>query len=217
MINKKINYWKKTTTLVKLKKSLKNDKISISSTDTILGFLASLTLSSYQKLNELKGGRQDKPYLILIASPVKLTYFIQIENITTHITHLLAACWPGPVTLIFKANPTLPAFLSSGSGTIALRCPNHTGLQNLLVDFEGLFSTSANKSGKPAPNNPEEIEHDILEKIEYIILDGEKQQPSLLPSTILDLTSPDGTVRVVREGSYPVSTLEKIYGTPFKK
>lgn len=54
--------------------------------------------------------------------------------------------WPGPLALlIFKAKADLPSYLKGADGTIALRIPAHAGLQQLLVDCEGLFSTSANK------------------------------------------------------------------------
>jgi tRNA threonylcarbamoyl adenosine modification protein (Sua5/YciO/YrdC/YwlC family) len=33
--------------------------------------------------------------------------------------------WPGPFTLIYKANPDLPKEVSAGTGFVGLRCPNH--------------------------------------------------------------------------------------------
>lgn len=217
MINKKIIYWQKTLTPYFLRKSLKNDQISITSTDTVLGFIGQLTLKSFEKLNSIKEDRTDKPYLIVISSQDKLKNFVQIENIDKNIEHFISQCWPGPVTLIFKANQQLPAFLTSATGTIALRCPNHKPLRTVLSSFDGLFSTSANKSGKPIPTNIEEIDHTIIEKIDYLVIDKDIQSNKVVSSTILDLSSPDGTIQVVREGAYPVKELEKLYGSSFKK
>jgi L-threonylcarbamoyladenylate synthase len=217
MINKKINYWQKSLTLSLLSKSLKRDTLSLSTTDTVLGFLGQLSQTSFEKLNALKRDRQNKPYLILIASPQKLHYFVQVEMFDAKTQHFITACWPGPVTLIFQARQNLPTYLTSPAGTIAIRCPAHTPLRTLLSNFDGLFSTSANKSGKPAPTTLNEIEHDLFEKIEYVVVDENNHHTLPLASTILDLSLDNDIIKVIREGSYPISELEKIYGTPFKK
>jgi L-threonylcarbamoyladenylate synthase len=225
-VKKKLLYWQAQKTITLLKNSIRKDFISVTTTDTIFGFLANLSEQSFKYLNELKGERSDKPYLILIASPKKLVHFTDPSLLDSNKLKLVETCWPGPVTIIFKAKPQLPKFLTSKDGTIAIRCPKHKWLQNLLEAFDGLFSTSANKTASNAPKNIEEINPEILEKIKYLVtdkkeinnltVDTESYINQTLPSTIIDLSGRK-EVRVIRSGAYPIETLEKIYGSKFKK
>lgn len=54
--------------------------------------------------------------------------------------------------------------------TVAIRCPEHAGLQNVLKHFDGLFSTSANKTGMPAPVKFEDIDKNLLEQVKYAVI-----------------------------------------------
>lgn len=204
--NDKMKWWQDEQTISSLEKSLKADQCSITSTDTILGLIAPLTEHGFEKLNAIKGGRQNKPYLILISSPQKLESFVETSLLSIKISDLIERCWPGPVTFIFKARPDWPRHLVSEQGTIALRCPKHPGLLRLLESFDGLFSTSANKSGQEPPQTLDQIDLSILEQINMIIMDKDRIPGQNLPSTILDVS--DGkTINVVRQGAYPVSDI----------
>lgn len=224
MISKKNLFWATQKTLEKLKSSLKNDLISITTTDTILGFIGNLTLKSFENLNKIKGDRPKKPYLVLIWPKNKIQKFVEPKNLNKKNYNLIEHCWPGPLTIIFKAKKDLSSFLTSKDGTIALRCPKHDELKTLLESFEGLFSTSANKTDMPVPKTINNIDPEILQKVEFVVskinsqdlIDMKSSLNQTLPSTIIDVSSED-EVRVVREGAYPVKELEKFYGSKFKK
>lgn len=204
--NKKTIWWQDEQAISLLEKSLQADHCSITSTDTILGLLAPFTQSGFEQLNAIKGGRQNKPYLILISSPQKLELFVETSILSTKICELVERCWPGPVTFIFQAKADWPRYLVSEQGTIALRCPKHPGLLQLLESFDGLFSTSANKSGQEPPQNLDQIDPNIIDQIDYIVMDKDRVPGQNLPSTILDIS--DGkTIKVIREGAYPVSEI----------
>ena len=56
--------------------------------------------------------------------------------------------WPGPLTLVVPCGDRVPDFITSGSGTVALRVPNHpVTLQLLSLLGQPLAVTSANRSG----------------------------------------------------------------------
>ncbi len=200
----KIFHWNNFDERLAIINSLRQDNINLSSTDTVLGLLGRLTQKSFDKLNKIKE-RNDKPYIILVESLEKAQLFshsFQIENIM----RLAQIVWPGPVTLIVKANQSLPKFLKSTNNTIALRIPKHEGLLAILRQFDGLFSTSANKAGMPVPNSLNEIEPTIIAAIDHIIVDIEKEIKNI-PSTILDCTG--AQIKVIRQGAYPVEELKK--------
>jgi tRNA threonylcarbamoyl adenosine modification protein (Sua5/YciO/YrdC/YwlC family) len=213
MIKKKL-LWHHPLSINLLSKSLLSEEISITSTDTIPGFLAYLSQNNFQKLNTLKGSRNDKPYLVLIAYSEKIFEFVNPTFISPKILNLLQNCWPGPLTVVFKAKDSLPVFLKSREGTIALRCPKHDGLLKLLQSFDGLFSTSANKSTKPAAQNMQNIDPEIANSVKYLVDDENTETTQSLhqPSTIIDATCPD-KLRLSREGAFSLTKLEQIYGT----
>jgi len=105
------------------------------------------------------------------------------------------------------AKQSIPDFMKSKKGTIALRVPDHTGLQKLLPHFTGLFSTSANIGGNPIPRTIEEIDERIVKQIACVVLDKKEKQVTSLPSTIIDCSG--NNITVVREGAYPVDELRK--------
>ena len=228
--------WNCSAAITSLKASLQHDKISIVKTDTVYGLLGALTKKSFNKIKEVKQRPDDKPYLILIASPAKLTHFVAPNSLTSGIKRLIEKCWPGPVTIIFKADQALftpeKSFLISANQTIALRCPQHEGLQTLLPFFDGLFSTSANISGQPIPLTLEQIDPTLVEQVDLIVDDGTPASNN--PSSIIDVSNvycsdshhidntlhqctSHGTVTVVRRGSYSLETLERYYGTSFEQ
>ena len=53
---------------------------------------------------------------------------------------LMAAFWPGPLTLILPRAAHIPADVSGGQASIGLRCPSHPVAQTLLHVFAGLKS-----------------------------------------------------------------------------
>jgi tRNA threonylcarbamoyl adenosine modification protein (Sua5/YciO/YrdC/YwlC family) len=199
---------------------LTSDAVAITTTDTIPGFLAPLTEEGFAALNRYKGGRQGRPYLILIASRRKLTKFIDPCNLTPTVETLVKRCWPGALTLVCKAKKSLPVYLKSAEGTVALRCPQHEGLLALLPKFDGLFSTSANVSGRPAPVIMNDIDASLRESVACVVNARGIKGAGHMPSTILDVSSmtvdetgqEHGHVRLIRAGDLGVETLEAIMG-----
>lgn len=214
--------WTNSKTINLLKSSLKKDFISIITTDTIPGLVGTLTRKSFDTLNKIKKFRSKKPYLILISEKKVINNFVNPDNLNDKLIKLIEKCWPGPLTLIFKAKKELPSFLTSQENTIALRCPNHEKLLSLLKYFDGLFSTSANKSEQKPPQAIDEIDPQILEQVKYVIIDDKKidrkkSLDKILPSTVIDITkSKDNIIQVIRKGQYPIEKLERYYGTKFK-
>lgn len=214
--SKKIISWQDEAIIYRLKESLNRDNLSIVDSDTVLGLLANLKQLSFQALNTVKGARGDKPYLIMIGGLDRLSQFVDPSTINLPLQNMLLHCWPGPVTVIFKARQDLPSHVVAPDGTIALRCPRHDALLRLLVHFDGLFSTSANKSGCPVPLSLDQLDEDVMQAVEWIVIDNEKTTgQTQLPSTIIDCSGTN--IRVVREGAFPVKELERYYESAFEK
>ncbi len=203
---KRILSWHDATMVPALEDALRQGAVVAGTSDTILGLLADLTLSGFQELNRIKG-RYEKPYLILIANQQKLAHFVPLP-LDPQVKRLTENCWPGPLTIIFKAKDSVPSFMKSAQGTIALRMPQHAGLQGLLAHFDGLFSTSANKAGEDVAKSIGQLDQSIAQAVAYLVSDN--GAPLDQPSTIIDATGKK--LKVIREGAYSVAALEKVIG-----
>jgi len=103
--------------------------------------------SAVERILELKGRDQAKG-LILIASDLsQLLPFL--ASLPDAVMQTLTASWPGPVTWVVPAAPTLPFWLSGGRDTLAVRVTAHP-VASALCRAAGmaLVSTSANRSGQ---------------------------------------------------------------------
>ncbi len=60
--------------------------------------------------------------------------------------------WPGALTLIVDAKPDIPAHITAGRNSIAIRVPNHIIPRGIAKKIGGpIVGTSANRSGGPNP------------------------------------------------------------------
>jgi len=199
-------YWENDAAVAALEKSLKDGNVILGDSDTVFGLLAPCSQKGFDALNEIKR-RASKPYLILIDSVDKLDHFVELP-LTDHVQKIVASCWPGPLTIIFKAKKDLPSYLQSADGTIALRMPAHKGLLQLLSRFEdGLFSTSANITDQPLPEKIEEVDPTLMHAVSHVII-NKKRPDNGLPSTIIDCSREP--IKIIREGVFSKEQLEKL-------
>lgn len=102
-------------------------------------------------------GRPTTLGLILIASD-----FSQLAPFLTPLPPALearaTATWPGPVTWTWSAAAGLPAVLSGGRDTLAVRVTAHPIAAALCHAFGGaLVSTSANRHGQPPARDADAV------------------------------------------------------------
>ena len=108
--------------------------------------------------------------------------------------------WPGPLTLVLPAAAGLPEFLLGPGRTIAVRIPPLSWLRALVKEIgQPLTATSANLSGEKELADPAEVIALFRDKVEIVVDGG--PSPGGVPSTIVDLTSPEP--RVLRIGTIP--------------
>jgi L-threonylcarbamoyladenylate synthase len=201
--------WDNPVTIDYLEKELHKGSVILAEGDTVLGLLADISEEGYAHLDYIKH-RSKKPYLILVGSIKKAFNFIEYERGQYfQIEKLMNSCWPGPVTLIFKAKA---GFVFSGKmidNTVAIRVPDHAWLLNLLARFDALFSTSANSSGQPVPESLEQVDSHIMNSVSCVVVnDFNKKAQAVLPSTIIDCTG--NQLVLVRKGAFDIGQLESM-------
>ncbi len=192
--------WGNPETIGYLEKELRGGGVVLAEGDTVLGLLADVSEKGRAQLDHIKS-RSKKPYLILIGSPQKLFDFIEIDQKKVfQVEKLIDICWPGPVTLIFRARTGVLEAAQSAEGKIALRVPDHAGLLDLLQRFDALFSTSANSTGESVPSSIDAVDSSIIDSVAAIVVNEHTQSPHALPSTIIDCTGEK--LVVVRQGAF---------------
>jgi L-threonylcarbamoyladenylate synthase len=143
-----------------------------------------------------KGRPEDKPLLVLVDS--EASALALAAEVPEPARALMARHWPGPLTLVFRARPELPARLTAGTGTVGVRVPGHP-VALALVRAAGcpVTAPSANPSGGPPPRTADEVQAGLDGKID-LILDGGATAGGQ-PSTVADCTA--WPPRILRQGA----------------
>jgi L-threonylcarbamoyladenylate synthase len=136
---------------------------------------------------------------------------------------LMAAFWPGPLTLILPRADRIPDAVSGGQDSIGLRCPSHPVAQTLLHVFAalkphgcgGVAAPSANQFGQVSPTRADHVRQEFpdLDDQALLILEGGESQVGI-ESTILDLSRLDRGVgpTLLRPGRIDILQLAEILG-----
>jgi L-threonylcarbamoyladenylate synthase len=115
--------------------------------------------------------------------------------------------WPGPLTLVVARAPSVPAALSGGKPTLALRAPAHPVAQALLATLgEPIAAPSANRYQTVSPTTAAHVVRSLGDAVP-LVLDGGPCAAGL-ESTVLDLTVMPPSV--LRPGALPMSQLRPI-------
>ncbi|MEI2777081.1 MAG: L-threonylcarbamoyladenylate synthase [Tetrasphaera sp.] len=119
---------------------------------------------------------------------------------------LIEQFWPGPLTLICFAQPSLHWDLGDTDGTVALRMPNDPVALALLREVGPMAVTSANQSGA-APATTILEAATALGAAVSVYLDGGRRAEQV-PSTIVDCTREEPMV--LRAGSITAEQIASV-------
>ena len=155
-----------------------------------------------ERIFELKRRAPDQPILVLIDTPDRL------EELTLRVPPLAEALmtrfWPGKLTLVFEAHPSVSPVLTAGTGKIGIRLPGHPVARALVNSLKGpLTGTSANISGEPGCHQVKDIPDSILSAVSVVLDCGILSTGA--GSTVVDIT--EGRPKVLREGVIEASEI----------
>jgi len=127
---------------------------------------------------------------------------------------LVAAFWPGPLTLIVKRHARIPDAVSGGQDSVGLRCPSHPVAQKLLAAFSkrrgghgGVAAPSANRFGHVSPTTAQHVRDEFGSAVH--VLDGGASDVGI-ESTILDLSR--GFPALLRPGHVTPHDIARVLG-----
>jgi L-threonylcarbamoyladenylate synthase len=174
-------------------------------TDTVYGIGADAFIpAAVTTMLAAKGRGRNMPPPVLVGTARAAAALV--DDLGAFGQDLIDEFWPGALTLVFRASPTLLWDLGDTKGTVALRMPLHAVALDVLKQTGPMAVSSANRHGQPAAVTADEAEQQLGEAVS-VYLDGGPCADNV-PSTILDLT---GTIpKVLRAGAISVDRLRTV-------
>jgi L-threonylcarbamoyladenylate synthase len=186
-------------------RAVQRGRLVLLPTDTVYGVGAdAFSPEAVTRLLEAKGRGRQMPPPVLVSA--KTTVEALAVDIPGWAKALIEELWPGPLTLVFRQQPSLQWDLGETRGIVAVRMPDHDVALALLARTGPLAVSSANRTGLPAATDADGAE-EMLGTAARVLLDaGPTAGP--VPSTIVDCTTEQG--RVLRQGVITLETLNEV-------
>jgi L-threonylcarbamoyladenylate synthase len=152
-----------------------------------------------------KGRPSTDPLIVHLASIRDLDLVARSHPLARR---LAEAFWPGPLTLVLPKTPAVPASVTAGLDSVAVRVPDHA-LFRRLIRAAGvpLAAPSANPFGYVSPTDADHVIDGLGGRIPHV-LDGGSCRVGI-ESTIIDLRDP-AHPRLLRPGGVPAAALHKL-------
>ncbi len=165
-------------------------------TETFYGIAADpFNTDTIEKLRKIKGRESAKP--VPLIADTSETALSACRTVHPQFHSITGKFWPGPLTLILKANPQIPGAVTAGTGTVGIRIPGPSFALELAGAHMGLLTaTSANRAGDPPPISVDLLDPELVREVDLVVDGG--PAPGGRPSTLLDLTV--DPPRILRQG-----------------
>ncbi|MBP5476650.1 MAG: Sua5/YciO/YrdC/YwlC family protein [Paludibacteraceae bacterium] len=182
--------------------TLRNGGVILYPTDTIWGIGCDATNeTAVRRVYDIKRRDDSKALILLLDSMEHLRKYVSLERLPSTLTGYLQPRddekpFAKPVTVIYPDVQNLPLSLLASDGSAAIRLTREEFSHNLCAALGSpLVSTSANISGKPAPQYFQQIDKKIISAVDYVCRYRQDDTALALPSTILRLSiAPKGDV-----------------------
>jgi L-threonylcarbamoyladenylate synthase len=190
-------------------RAIREHKCVVLPTDTVYGIAADAFSPLAVTLLLASKGRSRK-----MPPPVLIPRLNALDGLATDVPaearRLAETFWPGGLTLILHAQPSLDWDLGETRGTVALRIPADDIAQDLLTLTGPLAVSSANRTGQEAALTAADAEAQLAESVEVYLEGGHRSVDgaAALPSTIVDATALP--LRVVRQGAISLERLREV-------
>jgi len=155
-----------------------------------------------------KGRPPEHPLIVHVASAAQVADYA--SEVPGFAERLMAAFWPGPLTLILPRRAGVAAAAAGAQNSIGLRCPAHpVALALLQACGTGLAGPSANRFGRVSPTTALHVQEELGEDL--LVLDGGPCAVGI-ESTIVDCTR--GRPVLLRPGLLTRAQLAAACGQP---
>jgi L-threonylcarbamoyladenylate synthase len=185
--------------------AVQRGEVVVLPTDTVYGVGAdAFDAAAVTAVLAAKGRGRDVPPPVLVPNPRTLDGIA--VDLSDAARELVSAFWPGPLTLVCRAQPALDWDLGDTNGTVAVRMPLHRVALALLELTGPMAVTSANRTGQPPATTVDEAVEQLGDTVS-VYLDGGPTR-SAVASTIVDVTG--DVPRVLRAGPLGLDRLRAV-------
>ncbi len=188
--------------------ALRAGRLVVMPTETVYGLAASaLNARALGRVFAAKGRPADNPLIVHVGSKAELARVA--ASVPALARKLVRAFWPGPLTVVVPAAPSLPRAVTAGLATVAVRMPAHpVALALIRAAGVPVAAPSANRSGRPSPTTVAHARGDLGCAV-AVYLDGGPAEHGL-ESTVVDCTGPRPVV--LRPGAITVEQIQRVCG-----
>ena len=187
---------------------LKNGGLVAIPTETVYGLAAdTYNVEAVKGIFKAKGRPQDNPLIVHI-SDIGMLHDLCCD-LPEAAQKLAERYWPGPLTMVLPKSNKVPAEISAGLSTVAVRFPKNP-VARAIISAAGrpLAAPSANLSGSPSPTTAQHCINDLEGRVEGIVISGGSEVG--LESTVISLC--ENPPRLLRPGAVTVEMLESVLG-----
>ena len=182
-------------------------------TETVYGLAADAARpDAVARIFAAKGRPSNHPLIVHVADAAGVAHFAR--DVPSFAERLMAAFWPGPLTLILPRRPDVGEATAGGQDSIGVRCPSHPVAQAVLQALAlatppvwGLAAPSANQFGRVSPTTAAHVAGEFGDSL--LVLDGGPCGVGI-ESTIVDCTR--GAPVLLRPGAISRAQVEAACG-----
>jgi L-threonylcarbamoyladenylate synthase len=166
-------------------------------TDTVWGIgCDACNEDAVKKVYAIKNRIDSKSMLVLMENVALLDRYVdEVPDIAFDLIEMTEK----PMTIIYDGAKNLAKNLVADDGSIGIRITTEAFSSDMIRRFKRpVVSTSANISGKLAPSCFAEIDHEIIEAVDYVVKFRQDDDQKAVPSSIIKLGR-GGEIRIIRE------------------
>lgn len=192
--------------ILKAGEILRNGGIVAIPTETVYGLAANAhDESAIRRVFEAKGRPQDNPLIVHISCLEEIEGIV--EDFPDSAKMLAGKFWPGPFTMILKRSDRIPASVSAGLDTVAVRMPADP-IARAIIKAAGvpLAAPSANLSGSPSPTSAARTLEDMDGRVDGVVVSHDCEIG--VESTVISLVGEKP--RLLRPGAVTLEQLKEI-------
>ncbi len=189
-------------------RELRAGRIVVFPTETVYGLGAlAMDRDAVKRVFEAKGRPATHPLIVHVLGEAEARGYA--EEWPSLASELARAFWPGPLTLVVKKAPSVPAEVTGGSPGVALRAPSHPVARALLAALgsDAIVAPSANRYQSISPTRAEHVVASLGKDRDLLVLDA-GACPSGIESTVVDVR--EGEPRVLRPGALSIEALRAV-------
>ncbi|MDP9056825.1 MAG: L-threonylcarbamoyladenylate synthase, partial [Pseudomonadota bacterium] len=179
-------------------------------TETVYGLAARADdAAAVARIYRAKGRPDFNPLIVHVSDLAQAQRFAHVDD---RAMALAERFWPGPLTMVLplRDDAALAAMVTAGLPTVALRCPAHPVMRELLAQTRlPLAAPSANRSGAISPTTAAHVAASLGANVDLIIDGGACAQG--LESTIVALRN-EGSWQLLRPGPIAMAEIATVLG-----